>query len=78
MIEALIGSIIAVIATGALALMAEVFTAAQGGYDQRNLSEYERLVVNVVLSAHEATPEKMESEPGSINEWLKENWRQGL
>ena len=40
MIEALIGSIIAVIATGALALMAEVFTAAQGGYDQRNLSEY--------------------------------------
>ena len=78
MIEALIGSIIAVIATGALALMAEVFTAAHGGYDQRNLSEYERLVVDVVLSAHEATPEKMESEPGSINEWLKENWRQGL
>ena len=79
MIDAIIGSIIAVIATGALALMAEVFTLSQESVAQRNLSDYEKSVLGLVSSVHKRTsPPRQE-----VSDWLKaqyevgkESWRQ--
>ena len=79
MIDAIIGSIIAVIATGALALMAEVFTLSQENVAQRNLSDYEQSVLNLVSSAQKRTPVPSQN----ISDWLKaqyevgkESWRE--
>jgi len=79
MIDAIIGSIIAVIATGALALMAEVFTLSQENVAQRNLSDYEQSVLDLVSSAQERTPVPSQE----VSDWLKaqyevgkESWRE--
>lgn len=79
MIDAIIGSIIAVIATGALALMAEVFTLSQENVAQRNLSDYEQSVLDLVSSAQKRTPVPSQN----ISDWLKaqyevgkESWRE--
>jgi len=78
MIDAIIGSIIAVIATGALALMAEVFTLSQESVAQRDLSDYEQSVLNLVSTVQEKTVPSQE-----VSDWLKaqyevgkESWRQ--
>jgi hypothetical protein len=79
MIDAIIGSIIAVIATGALALMAEVFTLSQESVVQRDLSDYEQSVLNLVSSAQKRTPVPSQE----VSDWLKaqyevgrESWRE--
>ena len=79
MIDAIIGSIIAVIATGALALMAEVFTLSQESVAQRNLSDYEQSVLDLVSSAQKRTPVPSQD----VSDWLKaqyevgkESWRE--
>ena len=79
MIDAIIGSIIAVIATGALALMAEVFTLSQESVAQRNLSDYEKSVLGLVSSVHKRTSISSQE----VSDWLKaqyevgkESWRQ--
>ena len=79
MIDAIIGSIIAVIATGALALMAEVFTLSQENVAQRNLSDYEQSVLDLVSSAQKRTPVPSQD----VSDWLKakyeigkESWRE--
>ena len=79
MIDAIIGSIIVVIATGALALMAEVFTLSQENVAQRNLSDYEQSVLNLVSSAQKRTPVPSQD----VSDWLKakyeigkESWRE--
>ena len=79
MVDAIIGSIIAVIATGALALMAEVFTLSQESVAQRDLSDYEQSVLDLVLSVQKRTPVSSQE----VSDWLKaqyeigkESWRQ--
>ena len=73
MIDAIIGSIIAVIATGALALMAEVFTLSQENVAQRNLSDYEQSVLDLVSSAQERTPVPSQG----VSDWLKAQYEVG-
>jgi len=73
MIEALIGSIIALIATGGIALMAEVFTASRDESLPRPLSAYEEDVLNVTSSAHGVTPKRED-----LEDWLQEKLREGL
>ena len=51
MIDALIGAVIAVIATSALTLLAEVMTTAEAP-TKNSLTAYEESVFNVVNSAH--------------------------
>jgi len=65
MIDALIGAVIAVIATGALALLAEVMTNAQSAV-KTGLTEYERSVFDVVKSAHQAPPTE-----DSLLQWMR-------
>ena len=79
MIDAIIGSIIAVIATGALALMAEVFTLSQENVAQRNLSDYEKSVLDLVSTVQNRTLVPSQE----VSDWLKaqyevgkESWRQ--
>ena len=79
MIDAIIGAIIAVIATGALALMAEVFTLSQESVAQRNLSDYEQSVVDLVSKNHETNTDPSQD----VSDWLKaqyevgkESWRE--
>ena len=79
MIDAIIGSIIAVIATGALALMAEVFTLSQESVAQRNLSDYEQSVLDLVSTVQNRTPVPRQE----VSDWLKaqyevgkESWRE--
>ena len=78
MIDAIIGSIIAVIATASLALMVEVFTLSQESVAQRDLSDYEQSVLNLVSTVQEKTVPSQE-----VSDWLKaqyevgkESWRQ--
>ena len=73
MIDAIIGSIIAVIATGALALMTEVFTLSQESVAQRNLSDYEQSVLNLVSSAQPRTPAPSQG----VSDWLKDQYKVG-
>ena len=75
MVEALVGSIIAVIATGGLAMMAEVFTATQDTVLPRPLSPYEENVLDVVSSAHDVSA--VAGKP-DLENWLQERWRAGL
>ena len=77
MVDAIIGSIIAVIATGALALMAEVFTASQDGFDKRSLTEYEKAVLDVVIVAHKSES-PTETDREALENWLAEQWKKGL
>ena len=79
MIDAIIGSIIAVIATGALALMTEVFTLSQESVAQRNLSDYEESVLDLVSTGQNRTPVPRQE----VSDWLKaqyevgkESWRE--
>ena len=79
MIDAIIGSIIAVIATGALALMTEVFTLSQESVAQRNLSDYEQSVLDLVSTVQKRTPVPSQD----VSDWLKaqyevgkESWRE--
>jgi len=79
MIDAIIGSIIVVIATGALALMAEVFTLSQESVAQRDLSDYEQSVVDLVSKVHETNTDPSQD----VSAWLKvqyetgkESWKQ--
>ena len=79
MIDAIIGSIIAVIATGALALMAEVFTLSQESVAQRNLSDYEKSVLDLVSTVQNRTLVPSQE----VSDWLKaqyevgkESWRE--
>ena len=51
MIDALIGAVIAVIATSALTLLAEVMTNAEA-FSGNSLTEYEESVFDVVNKAH--------------------------
>ena len=51
MIDALIGAVIAVVATSALTLLAEVMTSAETTR-QTSLTEYEKSVLCVVERAH--------------------------
>jgi len=76
MIDAIIGSIIAVIATGALALMAEVFTASQQ-VDKKFLTEYEKAVLDVVIVAHKSES-PTETDQEALENWLAEQWKKGL
>lgn len=83
MVEALIGSIIAVIATGALAMMAEVFTKTQAGPypesdNQISLTSYEKEVLDVVTSARGRSKSVEKSEQNDLKSWLQERWKEGL
>lgn len=71
MVEALIGSIIAAIATGALALLAQVFSSVETGQVNRDLTAYEELVVNVASSAHGSAIDK-----DDLKQWLLEKAKQ--
>lgn len=51
MIDALVGAVIAVIATSALTLLAEVMTTVET-FSKSSLTEYEESVFNVVNKAH--------------------------
>lgn len=73
MIDAIIGSIIAVIATGALALMAEVFTLSQESVAQRNLSDYEQSVLDLVSTVQNRTPVPRQE----VSDWLKAQYEVG-
>jgi hypothetical protein len=80
MIDAIIGSIIAVIATGALALMAEVFSASQE-VDKQFLTEYEKAVLDVVIAAHKSEGPSIDERKASqkaLENWLAEQWKVGL
>jgi len=65
MIDALIGAVIAVVATGALALLAEVMSNAQSTA-KTGLTEYEKSVFNVVKSAHQTAASEDE-----LLEWMQ-------
>ena len=73
MIDAIIGSIIAVIATGALALMTEVFTLSQESVAQRNLSDYEQSVLDLVSTVQNRTPVPRQE----VSDWLKAQYEVG-
>ncbi len=65
MIDALIGAVIAVVATSALVLLAEVVTNVETG-EKNALTDYEVRLLDVVKSSH----------PGSVSEdallaWMK-------
>jgi len=77
MIEALIGSLIAVIATGSLALMAEIFVQSRGVTDAKPLSPYEEEVISVVSAAHGVTSEPAENQL-QVKSWLQQRWNEGL
>ena len=65
MIEALIGTVIALIATGALALMSEIFASSPNS-SHKQLTSYEQMLVNrVYVEKHDP-----ELEP-KIAEWLQ-------
>ncbi len=66
MIDALIGAVIAVIATSALALLAEVMTNAESA-GKNALTDYEKSVFYVVKSAHSGSAA---SEEALLN-WMK-------
>ena len=66
MIDALIGAVIGVIATGALMLLAEVMTNVEAA-SKNSLTEYEKSVFLVVQTAH---PDSKASEE-SLVEWMK-------
>ena len=68
MIDALIGAVIAVIATSALVLLAEVMTNIEAG-SKNSLTEYERSVFRVVKSAH---PNSSVTED-SLLSWMKKS-----
>jgi len=65
MIDALIGAVIAVVATGALALMAEVMSNAQSTF-KTGLTEYEKSVLNVVKSAHQTSVSEVD-----LLDWMR-------
>jgi len=73
MIEALIGSLIAVIATGAMSLMAEVFVQSQGELGQRSLSAYEEEVLAVISSAR-GDVSLSDDQRGQVKAWLQQHW----
>ena len=73
MIDAIIGSIIAVIATGALALMTEVFTLSQESVAQRNLSDYEKSVLDLVSTVQNRTLVPSQE----VSDWLKDQYKVG-
>jgi hypothetical protein len=77
MIEALIGSLIAVIATGGIALMAEVFVQSRGETDTRSLSPYEEEVLSVVSAAHGVAPLPAGNQL-QVESWLQQRWNEGL
>lgn len=51
MIDALVGAVIAVVATSALTLLAQVIVSVEVA-DKTSLTEYEERVLDVVKSAH--------------------------
>lgn len=73
MIDAIIGSIIAVIATGALALMVEVFTLSQESVAQRDLTDYEQSVLDLVSTVQQRTPVPSQE----VSDWLKAQYEAG-
>ena len=66
MIDALIGAVIAVIATSALTLLAEVMTNVEAA-DKTSLTEYESSVFAITKAAH---PDASVSED-SLLAWMK-------
>ena len=68
MIDALIGAVIAVIATSALTLLAEVMANVEAA-SKTSLSEYEKSVFLVVKSAHPNTSATEES----LLSWMKKS-----
>jgi hypothetical protein len=66
MIDALIGAVIAVIATSALTLLAEVMANVEAA-SKTSLTEYEKSVFLVVKSAHPDAPATEES----LLSWMK-------
>ena len=77
MIEALIGALIAVVATSGLALMAEVFVQSRGETDARSLSPYEEDVISVVSAAHGVAPPSADKRL-QVESWLQQRWNEGL
>jgi hypothetical protein len=67
-IDALIGAVIAVIATSALTLLAEVMANVEAA-SKTSLSEYEKSVFLVVKSAHPNTSATEES----LLSWMKKS-----
>ena len=73
MIDALIGAVIAVIATSALTLLAEVMTNVESA-GKNSLTEYEKSVFNVVKSAHTDSSASEES----LLDWMKSSAQDAL
>jgi hypothetical protein len=65
MVEALVGTVIALIATGALALMADIFAFSPKA-TPRVLTSYEKTLVNRVYV------EKLSNVEPKVAEWLKQ------
>lgn len=65
MIDALIGAVIAVVATGALALLVEVMSNAQSTV-KTGLTEYEKSVFHVVKSAHQTSVSEVD-----LLDWMR-------
>ena len=70
MIDALIGAVIGVIATGALMLLAEVMTNVEAA-SKNSLTEYEKSVFLVVKKAHSDSTISEEL----LLEWMKNSSR---
>jgi hypothetical protein len=71
MIDALIGAVIAVVAAGALALLAEVITTVEVS-PKESLTEYEKSVLSVVKKAHDHDA-SLSTRPteGDLLNWMK-------
>lgn len=70
MIDALIGAVIAVIATSALTLLAEVMTNVEAA-SKSYLTDYEKSVFNIVKNAH---PPSSVTED-SLLDWMNQSAR---
>jgi len=73
MVDALIGAVIAVVATSALALLAQVMVNVEVA-DKSSLTDYELRVLGVVKNAH--TSSQYDYGPDLLN-WMKEKAKAG-
>jgi hypothetical protein len=73
MVDALIGAVIAVVATSALTLLAQVMVNVEAA-DKSSLTDYEYRILDVVKSAHTSSPVDYGPE---LLDWMKEKAKAG-